>query len=200
MREISVSPSLASRGPDNAPRLFQSPALLSDAVRRLTDAAHDRSATTAEAHQADDAGNILRIMTNLFTYSQHKARRVSDHSRPVEDIPASYSLLQQRRSTVFIKDTSPLVGIDAALAAEYTLSIDDTAECCMENAEIAKARGRLDHERVLRALGAVFTQDTKLSQGVHSSRQPPHGHRVLAVRVVTKLWVTSYCLFMSRGP
>ncbi|KZT72699.1 hypothetical protein DAEQUDRAFT_596441 [Daedalea quercina L-15889] len=188
IREISVSPSLASRGPDTAPRLFQSPALLSDAVQRLTYAAQDRNGTAQETHQADDAGNILRIMTNLFTYSQQKSRRVSDYSRPMEEIPSSYSLLPQRRSSVLIKDTSALVGINAALAAEYTLAVDDPAERCRENADIAKACGRFDHERILRILGAVFTQEPRSNQDRPTLSPPQQAHRVLAVRVVTELY------------
>ncbi|TFY69478.1 hypothetical protein EVJ58_g381 [Rhodofomes roseus] len=189
MREISVSPSLASRGPDTAPRLFQSPALLSDAVRRLTDAAQDRASTTKANNQADDAGNILRIMTNLFTYSQLKSRRVSEHSRPVEDIPASYSLLPQRRSSVLIKDTAGLVGIDAVMASEYTFAVDNPADCCKENADIAKARGRIDHERIMRILEAVFTQGMKSGHAGHVSHSTiTRDHRVLAVRVLTKLY------------
>ncbi|KAH9938498.1 uncharacterized protein B0H18DRAFT_1081137 [Fomitopsis serialis] len=166
MREILVSPSLAS------------PALLSDAVRRLTHAAQDRDATVTESnYQADDAGNILRIMTNLSTYSQHKSRRVSEQSRPMEDIPVNYSLLAQRRSSVLIKDTSTLVGIDATMASEYTFAANSPTEWCKENADIAKARGRIDHERILRILeadiqmlamlSALLLQSTALSRDSH---------------------------------
>ncbi|GBE79383.1 hypothetical protein SCP_0205810 [Sparassis crispa] len=186
MQEISVSPSIASRGQENSPRLFQSPALLSDAVRHLRFAAHDRETEDTEVKRPEDVNNILRIMSNLFTFSQHKPMRVSASH---EDIPTNYSLLPTRRSTVFIKKTPSLVGIDTAIAQEYELTAADPADLCKKNAEIARLRGRVDHERVFKLIEPVIANAStclmnldELSATTCSSRGS------LAIRLVDKLY------------
>ena len=69
-----MSPSVASRAPDTTPHLFQSPALLTDAIKRLSAAVRDRQSVSSERKRADDASgggsrgatNVFRIMDNLF--------------------------------------------------------------------------------------------------------------------------------------
>ncbi|KZT12899.1 uncharacterized protein LAESUDRAFT_719207 [Laetiporus sulphureus 93-53] len=158
MREMSESPSLAPHGADASFGLFHSPALVSDAIRNLGYAARDRDNESVELQQAEDANNILRIMTNLFTVSQRKPRRISENSRHYEDIPSSYSLVPTRRSTVTIRDASKWVGIDVAAAGEYTFSATQPTELCRKNAAIAIARGRSDHARILGMLEAALTR------------------------------------------
>ncbi|KAI0952525.1 hypothetical protein AcV7_008300 [Taiwanofungus camphoratus] len=173
LRDISVSPSIASRGTDSAPRLFQSPALLSDAVRQLGYAAHDREVESVE-RTTEDANNILRIMTNLLTFSQQKPKRTSEHSRPYESIPASYSL-RPTRSTVLIRDLSTLVGADIIAAREYVLDAHDPAEMCRRNADTARLRGRMDHERIFKLLETVFAANRKsIKPGGASSLNRSH--------------------------
>ena len=155
-----MSPSIASRAADSAPRLFQSPALLSDAVRRLSSAAQDRESVSSERKRGDDASNsynVLRIMDNLFTshpgyphLAANKARRVSENSRPVED---NYALLSTRRSSVYIKSTEGILGVpDMEAAVRYVLQGRDFADVCKTNASVARLLGRSDHERVFRTL------------------------------------------------
>lgn len=155
MREISVSPSVATRRTDAASRQLRSPFVLSDAVHRLAHAAQDRDAESVETRQAEDAHNVLRIVADLFTFSQQKPRRLSEHSRQFED-KGKYSLLPTR-STVYIKNTSGLVGIDVGAARDYSLAVNIPSNFCRINAQIAKKRGRADHERVFRLLEAVFS-------------------------------------------
>ncbi|KAH9947305.1 hypothetical protein B0H21DRAFT_739747 [Amylocystis lapponica] len=188
MREISVSPSVASRSVDSAPRLFQSPALLSDAVRHLGFAAHDREIEAVEQRRTEDGSNILRIMTNLFTFSQQKPRRISEHSRPLEDIPASYSLLPTRRSTVFLKSTCMLFGVDSSTAREYVIAAPDCAAFCKRNAEIAKARGRHDHERIFSLLNALSASRHKAETDTDELSPSLKNRSVLALHVVDKLY------------
>ncbi|KAI0353310.1 hypothetical protein OH77DRAFT_1497336 [Trametes cingulata] len=182
LREISLSPSVASRPADAAPRIFQSPALLSDAVRRLASAAHDRQPQSVERKRGEDANNVdnvLRIMDSLFMFSSHgsqsssKPRRVSDNSRQIEDIPSQYSLLAARRSsmyTVYIKSTESLLGVpDTDAAAAYILK-GGLPEIFALNAGIARTLGRSDHERVFKMLQVLAsrTSDDKVPvvQGV----------------------------------
>ncbi|KAI0718425.1 hypothetical protein C8T65DRAFT_570731 [Cerioporus squamosus] len=165
LREISMSPSIASRAPDAAPRLFQSPALLSDAVKRLSSAAQDVESQTVERKRGDDTSNgttVLRIMDNLFTFSQpahsrpSKHRRVSDNSRQVG---GDYALLSSRRSSVYIKSTEGLLGIpDTEAAMRYVLHGQDFAEVCKTNASVARLLGRSDHERVFRMLHVLSSR------------------------------------------
>ncbi|EKM55335.1 uncharacterized protein PHACADRAFT_255888 [Phanerochaete carnosa HHB-10118-sp] len=149
-REISTSPSPAPQG-EATPRLFWSPVLLSDAMRRLALAANDREVESVDMKRAENAHSILRIMSNLFTFSgqpSQKVRRVSEYSKPSEDTPNNYSLLPNRRSTVYIKDVSILCGIDVVVARDYVFPFPDAVSACKTNIETARFYGRLDHERL----------------------------------------------------
>ncbi|CCM03390.1 uncharacterized protein FIBRA_05520 [Fibroporia radiculosa] len=187
MREISVSPSLPSHSMDTAPRLFRSPVFLSDAVRLLSHAAQDRD-EVVDLRPADDANNILRIMTNLFTFPQYKSRRVSEPSKSYEDMPSAYSLLPTRRSTVFIKDASVLAGIDIAAAQDYIFDISDPPDTCKKNAEIARIRGRVDHERVFKVLGAVLVGFSKSYYSTPPDSMANAANDLMIMHVVKKLY------------
>ncbi|KAI8970648.1 hypothetical protein BD414DRAFT_502118 [Trametes punicea] len=164
LRDISISPSISSRPPDTAARIFQSRALLSDAVRWLASAAQDRELQSVERKKSDDANNVdnvLRIMDRLFTFALHvpyasaKPRRVSDNAREADDIPSQYALLPARRSsvyTVYIKKTEGLLGLpDTDAAAAYLLK-GPLLEVYATNARVAHSLGRNDHERVFQML------------------------------------------------
>lgn len=168
LREISMSPSVASRAPDSAPRLFQSPALLSDAVKLLSSAAQDRGPESIERKRGEDgsnSNNVLRIMDNLFTFSRRphphptsfsKPRRVSENSRQVDE---NYALLSTRRSSVYIKSTEGVLGIpDMEAAVRYVLQGRDFADICKTNASVARLLGRSDHERVFRTLHVLASR------------------------------------------
>ncbi|RDX46433.1 hypothetical protein OH76DRAFT_1406950 [Lentinus brumalis] len=165
LREISMSPSIAARAPDAAPRLFQSPALLSDAVKLLSSAAQDVEPQSEERKRGDDTSNgnnVLRIMDNLFTFSQpalsrpSKPRRVSDNSRQVGD---DYALLSSRRSSVYIKSAEGILGIpDMEAANRYVFYGREFADICKTNASVARLLGRSDHERVFRMLHVMSSR------------------------------------------
>ncbi|KAM5543752.1 hypothetical protein V8D89_002369 [Ganoderma adspersum] len=193
LREISVSPSVNSRAADGA-RLFQSPALLSDAVKRLSSAAMDRESLSMERKRGDDTSipnNVLRIMDNLFTFSHSpyphpapplgKPRRVSENSRPVED---DYALLPTRRRSVYIKQAEGVPGIpDSEAAARYVLSGRDFADICKTNVAVARLLGRSDHERVFGMLYVLAGR--KADQSVNMARG---GVDPLLAALATKLY------------
>ena len=148
LHEMSASPSL--RAQENAPRLFRAPASLSDAINHLTVASNDRTPSNT-SRRTEDAANILRIMTNLLTFSQGKRRRVSERSKPAnDDVP--YALLPTRRSTVFIKPAASIGHPDRIIASQYHMDMSKPGESCRANASIAKQHGRHDHERVFKTL------------------------------------------------
>ena len=148
LHEMSASPSL--RAQETAPRLFRPPASLSDAINHLTVASNDRTPSNT-SRRTEDAANILRIMTNLLTFSQGKRRRVSERPRQTnDDVP--YALLPTRRSTVFIKPAASIGHPDRAIASQYRVDTSRAGESCRANASVAKQHGRHDHERVFRTL------------------------------------------------
>ena len=151
LHELSTSPSL--RAQENAPPLFRPPASLSDAIHHLTVASNDRTPSNT-LKRTEDAGNILRIMTNLLTFPQGKHRRTSGGSKPTnDDVP--YALLPTRRSTVFIKAAASIGHPDRIAASEYGMNMSKPGETCRVNASIAKLRGRYDHERIFKSLEIV---------------------------------------------
>ncbi len=161
-------------------------------MRRLALAAHDREVDSLDLKRAEDAHSILRIMTNLFSFSPQKFRRISEHSRPVEEFPNKYSLLPTRRSTVFIKDASPYVGIDIRAAKEYKFPSTDPTASCKSNAETARLLGRLDHERVFNLL-EVIMMDARQPQAI--GIEPISTHNAcnsLTVKMIDKLFVLPY--------
>jgi len=152
LHEMSASPSL--RAQEAAPRLFRAPASLSDAINHLTTASNDRTPSST-SRRTEDAANILRIMTNLLTFSQGKRRRESERPRPAnDDVP--YALLPTRRSTVFIKPAVSIGHPDRVIASQYQADMSKPGESCRANASIAKQHGRHDHERVFKTLGILI--------------------------------------------
>lgn len=159
LRGLSDSPATPSDDPPQmtevAPRMFQSPSLISDAVRRLGLSAMDRQAKPSNHRKPEDGNNILRIMTNLLTFSQHKVRRDSE-TKPLGDLLKSYALLAPRRSTVFIASTTNISGGDKKVAVQYIFQSDNIVDVCRTNARIAQEHGRYDHERIFNTLRAIF--------------------------------------------
>ncbi|OCH85322.1 hypothetical protein OBBRIDRAFT_828983 [Obba rivulosa] len=155
MREISVAPPVSAHTAESAPHLFRSPVLLSDAVRHLAAAANDREDEAAEVRKAEEPSSILRIVTNLFLFSQQKPRRVSE---PLPLQSASYALLPTRRSTVFVKDVAVVAGVDVVAAASYVLQGRDRTAVCKMNAQIANTCRRFDHARVFETLEVAFSR------------------------------------------
>ncbi|KAG6865819.1 hypothetical protein C0991_011438 [Blastosporella zonata] len=180
--------------PVSAPRMFQSPSLISDAVRRLNLAAKDRQQKANEMRRLVDPHNILRIMTNLLTLQAKAKSQVSDGSerRPLGELLKSYALLAAPpRSNVFLGPTTNIVGGDPKVARDYVFGDADNVgkpresgsggglkEVCAQNARFAKLHGRYDHERAFKTLQVV----------VPSSSQSVPVFDALAVKVVLELY------------
>lgn len=181
LRDISSSSAAsASHSQESVPRLLQSPALVSDAVRRLGLAAKDKTMAPVDPRRADDGpDNILRIMTNLLTFSQHKFRRDSEpKQKPLDEIPANYSLIPMRRSTVYIMRHVDVARADKSVAAEYLFEGQSLSHVCDENAKIATSQSRYDHARVFRVLQSLFPHSEKSNLASFGS---------LAHQIVTRL-------------
>lgn len=140
------------------PSYLRSPALVSDAVRRLGLAATDRIVAPIDPRQRETSGNIIRAMTNLLTVPQPKLRRDSDPKNPNDGIPKNYAVYPTRRSIVFSTSTNNIAGADKKVAADYVFTVGSgsLADVCEANAVAAKDHGRYDHERVFRTLKLLF--------------------------------------------
>lgn len=185
MRELSLSPSIGSRGPDSGPRPFRSPGVLSEAMRHLALASNDRDVAPIESTRTEDANSILRIMSDLFSFSLPKGRKFSDQSRQREDAPNNFSLQTTTRSTVLIKDTSSYLGIDVAAAAEYKYTLTNPLDWCKVNGEIAKRHDRVDHERIFSMLQVILVNVYK--PPVHHDSMIGRPYSSLMVQLVEKL-------------
>ncbi|KAH6903445.1 vacuolar membrane protein [Coprinopsis sp. MPI-PUGE-AT-0042] len=128
-------------------RLFQSPALVSDAVRRLRFAASDQP---AQANNGEGDFNILRTMTNLLTVSQDRIRPgTGGNSR-------NWPFQPVLRSSIFMSDTINGGGPDRSVAMLYAFTAETLGQICEHNAFVARECGRYDHERVFRMLRSLF--------------------------------------------
>jgi hypothetical protein len=156
LHELTASPS-TSHPTESIPRLFQSPALIADAVKRLALASRDSRKSSGEAQRREDGDNILHIMTNLLLFSRLKQRRPSEQSRPLDDIPANYSLLPTHAVTVFVRDGASITDLGQELAGEYILDASTPSEACNKNAEIARKHSRPDHEDFFMSLGLILS-------------------------------------------
>ena len=164
LHELTSSPSASRPVPaDSIPRLFQSPALISDAVRRLARASHDPRVSSGDAQRREVGDNILHIMTNLLLFSRLKQRRPSEQSRQLDDIPASYSLLPPHAMTVFVRDEAAVTDPGQDLAAEYVFDAATPSEECNKNADVARRYNRKDHEDFFVSLGLLLSSYNEVS-------------------------------------
>ena len=199
LHDPSASPSAPPTSNDmqSVPRLFQSPALLSDAIRNLTMSSYDRPISISGSRHNEDGDNILHVMTDLLFFSRLKQRRASEQSR-LEDLNGGYSLLPTRMMTVFLKDATFLVGADRELAKEYVfdgpLGDPTPAGMCMTNVGVAKKHGRSDHERFFHAIGMVFSVHS--AKDVSFTAKDPWGSNPLAIHLVMEMCV--YLLYLQK--
>lgn len=159
-------------------------------MRRLALAANDREIDFTDMKRADNAHSILRIMSNLFTFSDQpnqKIRRVSEHSKPSEEASNNYSLLPNRRSTVYIKDASTLCGTDVAVARDYVFPSSNAVSTCKRNVEIAKFHGRLDHERLFGIFQVLASDIQKPGVGASDANSLYTIQNPLTVNMMEKL-------------
>ncbi|KAF7354044.1 WD-REPEATS-REGION domain-containing protein [Mycena venus] len=168
-----------------APRVFRSPALIADAVRRLSLAATDRVVKPLDPRRPQDGDHILRIMTNLLTFShdtsQHHRDSESSRQRGDEGLrSSSFAYPAPRRSTVFITNTTHISGGDRKVATGYVFEAETLALLCQKNAEVARDHGRYDHERIFKILQALFP-----SYG--DSCSAARGSNSLVVKMVSRI-------------
>ncbi|KAI6038574.1 hypothetical protein EDC04DRAFT_1953831 [Pisolithus marmoratus] len=149
-----ASPATHSLSPPSSRPLFQPPALLSDAIRRLALAAVDRQPDGADFRRWDESDHTLRIMTNLLTFSRQKSRRNSDS----HDAPSRYvtPAMPACRSTVYIRLPDDINLFRRKVAAAYIFDAVTLPSLCATNARIACEHGQFSHERVFRTLGSLF--------------------------------------------
>ena len=181
---------------------FRSPALVSDAVRRLGLAAVDRTVPAIDPKRPEVASNMLRAMTNLLTGPQqhqpsHQYRmRHGSHSysggRQQAEDGKNYDITAMRRSMIFITSTRNFTGPDRKVAADYifSLSAEDggLAEVCEKNAETARYHGRYDHERIFRTLKTLFhSSDTHDGGQDNTSAKTKFISKSMAAKIIRQL-------------
>jgi hypothetical protein len=171
------------------PSYLRSPALVSDAVRRLGLAATDRFVAPIDPKQRETTGgNIIRAMTNLLTIPQPKPRRDSDPKHPNDGIQKNYAVYPTRRSIVFSTSTNNIAGADKKVAVDYVFTVrsGSLADVCETNAVIANDHGRYDHEQVFRTLKMLFRE-----RGGHPENKKRHRPsftlNVLAAKIIIGL-------------
>jgi len=162
---------------------LQSPALVSDAVRRLGLAATDRCVRPIDPRQPEAGVTITRAMTNLFTIPQHSRRRDS-MSQQQTDGDKNYALLAPKRSNVFFTPTADIGGADRKVALGYVFMADTLAEVCDKNAGMARAFRRYDHERVFQTLRTLFVEPEDAKK---KGRTTNFASDALASQVITRL-------------
>jgi hypothetical protein len=168
-----------------APRVFRSPALIADAVRRLSLAATDRVVKPLDPRRPQEGDHILRIMTNLLTFSHDTSQphRDSESSRlrGEESMRSnSFAFPAPRRSMVFITNTTHISGGDPKVATGYVFEAETLALVCHKNAEVARDHGRYDHERIFKILQALFPSYGDSSQSLPTAN-------ALVVKMVSRL-------------
>ncbi|KAJ3484289.1 hypothetical protein NLI96_g5740 [Meripilus lineatus] len=184
-REVSASPSVGSRGPDSGPRSSRSPGMLSDAIRRLARASTDTDEVVTES--GEESSSVLRIMSNLFSYSPPKGRKASEQSKQQEDSPDNFALRRVATpSTILVADVSQFLGIDIAAAAEYKYTTTNPLDWCKVNSEIARRHNRIDHERVFGVLQIMLVNVQKAH--AHSESISPPLCSPLMMRLVENLY------------
>ena len=119
-------------------------------MKRLALASRDSRKSGGEAQRREGGDNILNIMTNLLLFSRLKQRRPSEQSRPLDDIPANYSLLPTHAVTVFVRDGASITDLGQELAGEYVLDASTPSEACKQKRRNSPEAHRRDHEDFLR--------------------------------------------------
>ncbi|KAL4080027.1 hypothetical protein V8B97DRAFT_1863860 [Scleroderma yunnanense] len=179
VRNEVASPAATSRSPPSSQPIFQSPSLLSDAIRRLGLASVDQRPDFKDTRRMDESDHTLRIMTNLLTFSRQKPRRNSD-SQPANEVSSSsVTGLPGRSTTVYIKHPSDISFAQRRVAAAYVFDAPTLGGLCATNARIAREHGQFGHERVFKILQSLFP--------VHQLTAAQNFFTVAAMHIVEKL-------------
>ncbi|KIJ56276.1 hypothetical protein M422DRAFT_219410 [Sphaerobolus stellatus SS14] len=160
VKAIGHSPSRPSRTPvRNTMELNQASGMLSDAVRRLTAVAHDRDKTPPVATGADE--DLIRTLESL---AQPRTHYLQESAQSGDARESTVLVRPVRKSRVIIRDVSEITGLDRVIAQEYLLSANDPGTFCHHNASVARAFGRVDHERVFTTLYALLGDTKELNE------------------------------------
>ncbi|CAE6432359.1 unnamed protein product [Rhizoctonia solani] len=168
------SPSTTSRtgtgtgtGTGSAGRLrpFAPSAIVSHALRGLSQLAVDKPTISTSHPKARDAAGILRFSDHLFARTSMSRPRHSDSvnswnstNKPAQVAPT--------HTFVVIKNLAPLIPTDRILAEKYAILGKNPAALCRTNATVARDHSRHDHERIWKMLATVFQQVVPLHHGL----------------------------------
>jgi hypothetical protein len=182
------SPSVASRGTGagSAGRIrpFAPSAIVSHALRGLSQLAVDKPPNLTDQPRPRDATNVLRFSDHLFArtsvsvsdqYSSYASKtstgfatQRSKHSDSIHSWNSSNKppLSTPTHSFVVIKNVSALVPVDRTLAGAYVVLAKNPAAMCIANTDIARDHDRHDHERIWRTLGNLLQHVVPLHHGL----------------------------------
>ncbi|CEL52196.1 putative RWD, RING finger and WD repeat-containing protein C11E3,05 OS=Schizosaccharomyces pombe (strain 972 / ATCC 24843) GN=SPAC11E3.05 PE=1 SV=1 [Rhizoctonia solani AG-1 IB] len=166
------SPSTTSRtgtgtGTGSAGRIrpFAPSAIVSHALRGLSQLAVDKPAMSTSHPKARDAAGVLRFSDHLFARTSMSRPRHSDSvnswnstNKPAQVAPT--------HTFVVIKNLAPLIPADRTLAEKYAVLAKNPAALCRANVAIARDHSRHDHERIWKTLATVFQQVVPLHHGL----------------------------------
>ncbi|ELU44516.1 G-patch domain-containing protein [Rhizoctonia solani AG-1 IA] len=158
------SPSTTSRtgtgtGTGSASRIrpFAPSAIVSHALRGLSQLAVDKPTISTNHSKARDAAGILRFSDHLF------ARTSMSVSEPTHRVQRCVA---QTHTFVVIKNLTHLIPVDRVLAEKYVILEKNPAALCRANASVAREHSRHDHERIWKTLATVFQQVVPLYHGL----------------------------------
>ncbi|GAB1517411.1 hypothetical protein RhiTH_000459 [Rhizoctonia solani] len=166
------SPSTTSRtgtgtGTGSASRIrpFAPSAIVSHALRGLSQLAVDKPTISTNHSKARDAAGILRFSDHLFARTSMSRPRHSDsvNSWNSTNKPAQVA---QTHTFVVIKNLTHLIPVDRVLAEKYVILEKNPAALCRANASVAREHSRHDHERIWKTLATVFQQVVPLYHGL----------------------------------
>ncbi|CAE6525450.1 unnamed protein product [Rhizoctonia solani] len=164
------SPSTTSRtgtGAGSAGRIrpFAPSAIVSHALRGLSQLAVDKPTNSTSHPRARDAANVLRFSDHLFARTSVSRPRHSDSvnswnssNKPAQAAPT--------HTFVVIKNLAPLIPSDRALTEKYVVLAKNPAAMCRANAAVAQEHSRHDHERIWKMLATVLQQVVPLYHGL----------------------------------
>ena len=158
---------------------FQSPALVSDAVRRLGLAALDRIVDPIDPRHPEAGLSISRAMTHLLIGPLNGRRGRADEPKSYPQPP--------RQSMAYLATTAGFSGPDKKAAKDYVFSAPSLWELCEKNAVVAREHGRYDHERIFRTLMTLFNEPAEAHT---KALRTSFSSDLFASRIIARLWVS----------
>ncbi|KAG8699158.1 hypothetical protein FRC09_006789 [Ceratobasidium sp. 395] len=167
--ERTPSPSIGSRGTGTGSagriRPFAPSAIVSHALRGLSQLAVDKPPSLTDQPRPREVANTLRFSDHLFARTSISRSKHSDsinswnsNNRPPLPMPT--------HSFVVIKNVSSMIPVDRALAGAYVVLSKNPAAMCRSNADVARDHGRHDHERIWKTLSTLLQHVVPLHHGL----------------------------------